>query len=61
MGRIGVQAIVSGPTGNQLGGKKGGFEKEMTRLTTDPAAFSAHDACHGEGFLVICDDQSIGR
>ena len=56
-----MQAIVSGPTGHQLGGKKGGFEKEMTGLTTDPAAFSAHDACHGEGFLVICDDQSIGR
>ena len=59
MGRIGVEAIVSCSTGHQFRSKKGTFEKEMTGLTTDAAPFSAHDACHGEDFLMICNDQSI--
>ena len=31
----------------------------MAGLSTDTAALSAHDACHGEGFLVIRNDQCI--
>ena len=59
MGSIGVQAIVARPPGHQLRGKKRGLEEEVTGLRTDTAALSAHDACHGKGFLVIRDDQSV--
>ena len=60
MGRVGVQAIVPRTTGHQFRSKKGGFEKKMTGLTTDAAALSTHDACHGEGFLMIGNYQGVG-
>ena len=61
MGRIGVQAIVARPTGHQFRGKKRGLEKKVTGSGTNTAALSAHDARHGQGFLVIRNDQSIRR
>ena len=58
--RIGVQAMTARTTGNRQRAEECGFQQHILRFIVHARVFTTKDTGHGQRFVVVGDDQSVG-